>query len=107
MKLKKFTLNTQIISKYGLVNVKAARFADNFREKEKMEEKIYIDKKERELMKKLLEKLNTDDIDVSVQKQEQASKEDQEALSKILKKHKVEIPEELFKDIIHWKKGMY
>jgi hypothetical protein len=81
-----------------------SRFTDSFKSKEKIEEKIFIDKKERELMKKLLEKLSTEEKDVKPKK-ENVTKEDSESLHKILKKHKLNIPQELFIDIVHWKKG--
>jgi len=107
LKFKKLALSSHVLPKLGFMNFRAATFVDSFRDKEKMEEKIYIDKKERELMKKLLERLNTEEQDVKVTQQEQGSNEDKENLDKILKKHKVNIPQELFNDIIHWKKGEY
>jgi hypothetical protein len=83
-------------------------FGDSFKDKEKSAEKIYIDKHERELMKKLLEKLkvgedttsrNPNDLDVN--------REDKDNLDKLFIKHKKEVPQELILDLIKWKQGDY
>ena len=107
--LKNFSLNSQFaksLSKVNFFNFRMNNFSDSFKSKEGMEEKVFIDKKERELIKKLLEKLSTDEKDVK-SKKESVSKEDSDVLHKILKKHKVNIPQELFIDIVLWKKGEF
>lgn len=105
-RFKKFSLNSQILKKLSFVNFRAARFGD-FKDKERTEEKIYIDKRERELMKKLLEKLNTGEKEEVKPKKENESKAESTALKTILEKHKTSIPQELFVDIVRWKKGEY
>jgi len=106
-RFKKFSLNSQSLTKLSFVNFRAARFGD-FKDKERTEEKIFIDKRERELMKKLLDKLNTGEKEeVKEPKKENESKAESTALKTILEKHKTSIPQELFVDIVRWKKGEY
>jgi hypothetical protein len=106
LRFKKFSLNSQLVSKFSFVNFRAARFSD-LKDKERTEEKIYIDKRERELMKKLLDKLNAGEKEEVKPKKENESKADSAALKVILDKHKTTVPQELFVDIVRWKKGEY
>jgi hypothetical protein len=90
----------------SFIKIKTNFFAnDSFGDKEKAAERIFIDKKEKELLQKLLEKLNVDDK----HKPERSSfsKEEKESLGKLLKKHNKKIPDEMFDDLLHWKKGDY
>lgn len=76
-------------------------FSDAFKNKEMVEEKIFIDKQERELMKKLLSKLEASGAI------EKPKKEDHEvdALQHVLERHHKTISKELFNDLLKWKKG--
>jgi ribosomal protein S19E (S16A) len=78
-------------------------FANAFNDKEKVEEKLFIDKNEREIMKKLLSKLQKQgEIDKS---HKHDKSPDADALSHLLDRHHKNISEELFEDLLKWKKG--
>ena len=88
--------------KNNLFKLKVNNFADVFKDKEKVEEKIFIDKHERELMKKLLSKLESKgDID----QHHHAYNPDADDLSHILERHSKKVSNELFGDLLRWKKG--
>ena len=86
----------------NLFKMRVNNFADIFKDKEKVEEKIFIDKHERDLMKKLLSKLeNKGEID----QHHHEYNPDADDLSHILERHSKKITNELFSDLLRWKKG--
>ena len=82
------------------VKFTSSTFADAFKDREKIEEKLYIDKHERELMKKLLSKLQTQG---EIEKPQHAD-QDADALQHVLNRHHKIISKELFNDLLKWKK---
>jgi predicted alpha/beta superfamily hydrolase len=83
---------------------KLSRFSNTFKEKELAEEKFYIDKKERETMKKLLAKINMKNAQDSQSHQEHDS-EDEHDLGHVLERHSKLISKELFEEILKWKRS--
>ncbi len=81
------------------------RFSSNFKDKELTEERIFIDKKEREIMKKLLSKLDTKEGKDGQQANPNYDSEDEEALGHVLERHGKTISTDLFKDLLKWKRG--
>jgi hypothetical protein len=98
MKLK------SVVSKSNIFKYTIARnqFSSNpFSDKEKVEEKIFIDKNERNLMK-LLAKLQAAG---EIEKPHDQDDHDAEELKHVLERHSKHISKELFGDLLKWKKG--
>ena len=71
-------------------------FSDTLKKKERLEEENYVNKQERELMKKMLKKIKAE------HNPEHESDEINE-LKSILRKNKIEPTENLIKDIREWR----
>lgn len=100
--LIKFVKNKSVFNFFSKIRLN--NFSELFKDKEKVEEKIFIDKKERDLMKKLLEKLQTSEPE---HHRPDEKNPDKDRLEEILKKHNKKIPNELIEDLLHWKKGEF
>ena len=82
-------------------------FSNIFNDKEKVEEKIFIDKKERDLMQKLLQKLHVEEPEKTSAQTSQGQNAEIKKLEEILKKNNKSVSKELFDDILLWKKGEF
>jgi hypothetical protein len=81
-------------------------FSDLFKDKEKVEEKLYIEKHERELMKKLLEKLETKgELDQPTTIHDHHIP-DRNRVREIFKKHNMNASNKLVDALIRWKRGL-
>lgn len=78
--------------------------SNSFSDKEKLEEKIFIDKHERDLMKKLLAKLQAAG---EIEKPNTEEDHDAVELKHVLERHSKNISKELFSDLLKWKKGQF
>jgi hypothetical protein len=85
-------------------NFQAVRFSNSFKDKELAEEKFYIDKKERETMKKLLAKVNFKSAQEG-QSHHESDSEDEHNLGHVLERHSKLISKELFEEILKWKRS--
>jgi hypothetical protein len=103
-KSKSFLLASKNIFRFKFTT---CSFSNVFKDKEKVEEKLYIDKQERELLKKLLEKIHKNgQSEDSISSQSQSSNDsDYENLRYILDSHNTEISKDLFNALLKWKKG--
>lgn len=97
-------LFTKNIVKYTFINNRALLFKNNaklfandaIKKKEKLEEENYVNRQERELMKKLLKKIKSEHNPTH-------ESDEVNELKSLLKKHKIEPTEILIEDIKKWR----
>jgi hypothetical protein len=75
---------------------------DAVKNKGKADEDIYFNRKDKELLKKLVDKLDHSTEDLS---NPEVAKKSREALVTVLKKHSIRPSEALIEDLVNWKAG--
>lgn len=94
--MKRISAIVKLYPLKSLTSVSRCTFVEKFHEKEKAEEKYYIDRQERDVLKKLMKKVRETHV-------ENAVEQETIDLIAVLKKHKVEPNDEILKDLKEWK----
>jgi len=97
-----FRLNSTLTRSLKFAKYRFNNFSETLKDKEKGDEKVFINKQEKELMKKLLSKLEKQG---EVEQAKGVPDSDAERLTTILKRHNTTLPNGLVNDILAWKKG--
>lgn len=86
-------------------NLSFFNFSNSFKDKEQAEERIYVDKKEKEMMKKLLMKVNSENSNSKESQTTNYDSDDEEDLTHILERHHKVVSKELYDELIKWKRS--